>query len=215
MLKNTARSYLETQIRTASKEQLLIMLFDGAIRFCNQAKVKIEDRDIEGSYNLLIKAQNIVMELMCSLDRSIGEDIYNNLVGLYNFIYLRLVDANIKKDNVKIDEALKILVDLRGTWSDAIDKAKSEGDGVAVPGREVSPADKVQISKTPAEKPEAPGKPATSQVPKPAAPVAPGKPAAAKPTAAGKPLPFNPAKLKGKVALEQEAAPMRSINVQG
>ncbi|MBI4569780.1 MAG: flagellar export chaperone FliS [Planctomycetes bacterium] len=127
-----ARGYLETQIKTASKEQLLLMLYDGAIRFAEQAKAKIDEKDIEGSYNLLIKSQNIVLELMCCLDKAIGEELYSNLMRLYNFIYSRLVEANIKKQNTLVEEGLVILRQLRETWSEAIEKNRKEEEAAPV-----------------------------------------------------------------------------------
>jgi flagellar protein FliS len=121
-----ARKYFVNQVKTASREQLLLMLFDGAIRFSTQAKEKIESNDVEGSHNLLIRSQRIMAELMSALDNSIGEQIYNNLISLYSFVYMRLVRANMNQDTVMIDEALKILAILRETWGDAVEKAKQE-----------------------------------------------------------------------------------------
>ncbi|OHB70224.1 MAG: flagellar export chaperone FliS [Planctomycetes bacterium RBG_16_43_13] len=127
MIKNKAEQYLENQIMTATKEELLIMLFDGAIRFSEQAKVKIDEKDVEGSCKLLIKSQRIVVELMSSLNKGIlSAELYNNLMGIYNFIYLRLIDANMKKEKGKIDEALKILRIMRDAWSDAVEKNRKE-----------------------------------------------------------------------------------------
>src|SRR3989304_34758 len=127
MIKNKAEQYLENQIMTATKEELLIMLFDGAIRFSEQAKVKIDEKDVEGSCKLPIKSEGIVVELMSFLNKGIlSAELYNNLMGIYNFIYLRLIDANMKKEKGKIDEALKILRIMRDAWSDAVEKNRKE-----------------------------------------------------------------------------------------
>ncbi len=126
-MKNRAQQYLENHILTAPKEDLLLMLFDGAIRFAEQARPKIEAKDHEGSGRLLIRAQRIVIELMTSLSRDLmGEEIYGNLMSLYNFIYFRLVNANMKKDVALVDEAVKILAHLRETWSQAVEKNRRE-----------------------------------------------------------------------------------------
>ena len=126
-MKNTARQYLESQVLTATKEQLLIMLFDGAIRFSEQAKAKIDEKDIEGSCKFLIKAQRIMVELIGSLNKeTIGEEMYGNLVRLYNFVYFRLIQANVKKEVPLIDEALRILRHLRETWAQAVEKNRME-----------------------------------------------------------------------------------------
>ncbi|MBI5360800.1 MAG: flagellar export chaperone FliS [Planctomycetes bacterium] len=124
MVKQTAK-YLEMQIKTAGKEQLLLMLFDGAIKFAEQAKMKITAKEIEASHNLLIKAQRIIMELIVALDKkAIDAATYKNLTGLYTFVYLRLVEANIKRKPELVDEAIKILNNLRITWTEAIMKMK-------------------------------------------------------------------------------------------
>lgn len=126
---DASRKYLETQVRTASQEQLLLMLIDGAIRFSEQAKSKLAEKDIEGAHQLLIRAQRIMVELVSSLSRQIGDEIYNNLVRLYNFVYFRLVRANVQHSEAPIDEALKILGILRSTWAEAIEKSKEERRG--------------------------------------------------------------------------------------
>ena len=135
MNQDPSGGYLETKVFTASREQLLLMLFDGAIAFSEQAKVKIEEKDIEGSYHLLLRAQRILLELVSALDRKIGEDLYRNLVGLYLFCYRKLVEANIKKDLALVDDALRILSHLRDTWREAVAKAREETGGEPlVPG---------------------------------------------------------------------------------
>jgi flagellar protein FliS len=120
-----AQQYLKNQIMTAPKEQLLLMLFDGAMRFAEQAKGKLADKSYEESCGLLIRAQRIMIELVTSLDKNVlPEDIYNNLVRLYNFVYFRLIDANLKKEVERIDEALRILASLRATWAEAIEQER-------------------------------------------------------------------------------------------
>ncbi|MFC1588501.1 flagellar export chaperone FliS [Planctomycetota bacterium] len=121
-------SYLEVQVQTASKEQLLVMLYDGAIRFCQLAQQHLENEDIEASHNNLIRAKAIIVELMCSLDKKIGDPLYSNLISLYNFIYLRLVEANFNKSVSSLVEALEILQHLRSTWEQAIEKSSAEGN---------------------------------------------------------------------------------------
>lgn len=126
---DATRKYLETQVRTATQEQLLLMLIDGAVRFSEQAKTKLAEKDFEGTHHLLIRAQRIMIELVSSLSREIGDEIYGNLVGLYNFVYFRLVRANIEHAPEPIDEALRILASLRGTWAEAIEKSVAERRG--------------------------------------------------------------------------------------
>lgn len=116
---NAYQMYKRTQVSTASQGELLLMLFDGAIRFSNQAKEYILAKDFEQANAKLIRAQDIMMELMVSLDLDQGE-IAQNLYQLYDFIHERLVEANLKKDVELIDQALRFLEDLRDTWRQVV-----------------------------------------------------------------------------------------------
>lgn len=118
--------YLKNQIETSSPEQILILLYDGAIKFLNQAKIGIQNKDIELSHNNLTKAQNIISELRNTLDMEIGGDLANNLYALYNYFNRRLVQANIKKEIEPVDEVLEHLRGLRDTWKQAIIKKREE-----------------------------------------------------------------------------------------
>lgn len=123
-------SYLRTRVQTASKDQLLLMLFDGAIRFTEQAKVELPEKNYEASCTLLCKAKKIVIELITAIDRDqMDPEIYNNLVGLYNFIYQNLSEGNLLRKVEPLDQALPILHHLRDTWAMAI-------EGLAVADRQ-------------------------------------------------------------------------------
>lgn len=127
--------YLKNQIETSSPEQILILLYDGAIKFLNQAKIGIQNKDIELTHNNLIKAQNIISELRDTLDMEIGGELANNLYSLYNYFNRRLVQANIKKEIEPLDEVLEHLKGLRDTWKQAIIK-KREEDKLDAAGQE-------------------------------------------------------------------------------
>lgn len=118
--------YLKNQIETSSPEQILILLYDGAIKFLNQAKIGIQKKDIELTHNNLIKAQNIISELRDTLDMEIGGELANNLYALYNYFNKRLVQANIKKEIEPVNEVLEHLRGLRDTWKQAIIKKREE-----------------------------------------------------------------------------------------
>ncbi|TET38975.1 MAG: flagellar export chaperone FliS [Planctomycetota bacterium] len=117
-----AQKYLETQVRTATREQLLLMLFDGAIRFAETAKTAIAEQDYEQMHEFLLRTQRIIVELMGSLDRRVGDEIYSRLIQLYKFTYLKLVSANLQKNPAFIDEALEVIQHLRDSWQMAVDK---------------------------------------------------------------------------------------------
>jgi flagellar secretion chaperone FliS len=118
--------YLRTRVLTASAEQLQLMLYDGAVRFCEQARVAIEARQIEESFKALSRAQRIVLELCNSMKDEVAPEMCANMRRLYIFCYERLVDANIKKELKPLDEALGVLRDLRQTWVLLMEKLQTE-----------------------------------------------------------------------------------------
>jgi flagellar protein FliS len=126
-MKKPARQYQESHILTAPKEELLLLLLDGAIRFAEQGRAQMRDKKYEESCRLYIRAQRILMELIQSLDaKALDAQIYANLVGLYYFVYRRLVEANVTHAEPPVADALKILAHLRETWAQAVDKARKE-----------------------------------------------------------------------------------------
>ena len=122
---NPLRSYKETQIKTATPGKLILMMYDGAIRHLNQALQEMDDehRRYDSISNSLIKAQDIIAELMISLDFERGGEIAKNLFGLYVFMNRRLLDGNIKKDRTPLEEVKTLLIELRGAWAEVADKA--------------------------------------------------------------------------------------------
>ena len=121
-----AAQYKKAQVETATPEELLIMLYDGAIRFLVVARKAMEEKDIEKSHNNLIKAQNILLEFMHSLDMEIGGEMAQNLYNLYEYLHHRLVQANIKKDLGMVDEVLGHLRALKATWEEAARISRKE-----------------------------------------------------------------------------------------
>ena len=120
------QEYLKTKVMTASAEMLTLMLWDGAIRFAEQGKDAILKKDIESSYKALVRSQKIVMELNASLKHDVNPDLCGKLASLYNFIYRRLVEANLEKDPKFVDDALEIMRHQRETWVLLMDKLAKE-----------------------------------------------------------------------------------------
>ena len=118
--------YQNNQIATASREQILLMLYDGAIRFCKQAKAAIEAKDAATKGTYISKTVAIITEFSNSLDHEIGGDIASNLDALYNFMLAELSKANINNDPGKIDTVCNMLCELRATWAEAIEINNSE-----------------------------------------------------------------------------------------
>lgn len=114
------KQYQKMNIETATREQILIMLYDGAIQFLNKAKIALPKKDYENYNNNLIGAQKIIQEFINSLDREIAPQLAENLASLYEYFIRRLIHANIKKDIEAIDEVLTYLKNLKATWEKAI-----------------------------------------------------------------------------------------------
>lgn len=109
--------YLETTIQTASPAQLLIMLYDGAIRFCRQGIESINEKNYSDANANLLKVQNIVSEFIITIDRS--SPISEELLQLYEYFNIRLVEANMKKSTEPAEEVLGHLIELKETWIQA------------------------------------------------------------------------------------------------
>jgi flagellar protein FliS len=112
-----AANYLKTRVMTATPEQLQMMLYDGAIRFCEQAAPAIAKKDWETTYHTLAKAQKIVTELITSLRPEIQPDLCKKLAGLYTYIHRKLVEASTKHNPEALQEALRLLKFQRETWA--------------------------------------------------------------------------------------------------
>jgi flagellar secretion chaperone FliS len=108
--------YRENSIMTASPEQLVVMLYDGAGRFLRQA----EDSMIDGSWlqasEKLSRAEAIIDELLATLDMDAGE-VADRLQSIYVFCKTRLIEARIQRDAVRVDQVARLLSELREAWS--------------------------------------------------------------------------------------------------
>lgn len=123
MYSNGYNVYKNNSVNYASKEQLLLMLVEGAVKFCKIARQAILDKDIKRAHDALIRTQDIFSELIVSLDTSSGEWAVQ-LARVYAFIKEKLVEANITKNIEIIDEILPLVEDINETWKEAYKKAK-------------------------------------------------------------------------------------------
>jgi flagellar protein FliS len=119
---NQNTAYRKTQVETASPEALILMLYDGALRFMSQAEIAFEEKNIEQISNLLLRIQAIFAELMSALDKEKGGEIAVNLERLYVFFLEKLGDANMKKDPIPLTEIKPLVQNLRNTWEIAMQK---------------------------------------------------------------------------------------------
>ena len=123
MYSNGYNVYKNNAVNYASKEQLLLMLVEGAVKFCKIARQAIMDKDVKKAHNALIRTQDIFSELMISLDTSVG-DWAVQLFNVYAFIKEKLVEANMSKNLEIIDEILPLIEDINETWKEAYVRAK-------------------------------------------------------------------------------------------
>lgn len=121
---NAAEAYKRQQILTATPEALTLMLYNGALRFMTEGREALEKKNFEEANISLQKAQNIITEFRVTLNMEY--EIAHQLMPLYNYVYDRLVEANLKSDVDKIDEAKHIITELRDAWAKAMVKARKE-----------------------------------------------------------------------------------------
>ena len=112
---NAYNTYKQNSVNLASKDQLLLMLLDGAVKFSKIARQAIIDKDIMKAHENLVKTQDIFVELMTSLDTNSGEWA-GNLIALYDFINRQLINANIKKDINILEETIRLIEEVRNMW---------------------------------------------------------------------------------------------------
>ena len=116
---NAYQVYRQTQAQTAAPGELVVMLYQGAIRFVGAGIDAIDSKDIPAAHNSLIKAQAVISELADSLDVERGGDIARNLASVYEYLNRRLVAANLAKDAEPAREVLALLRELLPAWQAA------------------------------------------------------------------------------------------------
>lgn len=116
--RNAYAAYENSKIVTASPAELTLMLYDGAIKFCNIAITAVEKKDVEKANNNIIKVEKIITEFQNTLNTKyqVAEDFDN----VYDYLQQRLFEANIKKDKDILEEVLKHLRVMRDTWKEVM-----------------------------------------------------------------------------------------------
>lgn len=116
--RNPYAAYQNSRIMTASPAELTLMLYDGAIKFCNIAIAGIEKNDVEKAHNNIIKVERIINEFQATLDHKypVAKDFDN----VYRYLKKRLMEANVKKDPEILEEVLKHLRTMRDTWKEVM-----------------------------------------------------------------------------------------------
>ncbi len=118
LARQAANSYLQAEVQTRTPLELVVMLYDGALRFTAQARAAIERRDIRARREAIARTLAIVSELQSTLDMEQGGDISKSLDSLYVYISGRLIEAASKQNVQPLDEAAKVLTTLRDAWAE-------------------------------------------------------------------------------------------------
>ncbi|MGG7147221.1 flagellar export chaperone FliS [Clostridium butyricum] len=124
MYSNGYNAYKNNSVNYASKEQLLLMLLDGAVKFSKIGRQAILEKDIKRAHDSITRTQEIFTELRVSLDQNAGEWAVQ-MFNVYGFINEKLFEANIKKDEKIMDEVIPLIEEVRDIWYAAEKKAKS------------------------------------------------------------------------------------------
>lgn len=117
-------AYQNNKVMTASPAELTLMLYEGAIKFCNIAIMGIEQNDIEKASNNIIKVERIIDEFRSTLN--FKYPVAKDFDDVYRYLNERLAQANIKKDKEILEEVLKHLRTMRDTWKEVMVLSKQE-----------------------------------------------------------------------------------------
>jgi flagellar protein FliS len=207
------QQYRKAQIETATPAQLILMLYDGAIRFCALGKEAMLVRRLEEQNTHLIRAQRILGELMGSLDRELGGELAGNLFSLYLFMYQELVMANLHGKPEPVDRVVSQLTELRDSWQEAeritaragTSKSQNSAGQAGQAARPVAPAAPAAAASAPAQ----PAGPAVTA--KPETGVLAQARAASAPAPAVSAAGARPAPAAGSTAQPMRPAPVRRL----
>jgi len=123
---NGVQSYRKTNITTSDPVKLIIMCYEGVIDNLKLAKEKIKEKDYEKKAKAIIKAQDIINELICSLNFEKGGEIAGNLESLYNYMLRRILQGDLNKDVKAIEEVIGIFTELLSAWQEVESKPESQ-----------------------------------------------------------------------------------------
>ena len=125
-----AKSYQAVAVTTASPGNLVLMLFDGALRFLSTALIGFQNEEIakknEEIHNNLIKTQRILRELQCSLDLKLGGEFAQTMYALYDFMIEELRKANLAKEPGPIQTVERLLGEIRDAWAQMLEQSQSQ-----------------------------------------------------------------------------------------
>jgi len=120
------QAYQKAAVNTVDQGKLIVMLYDGAIKFLTQAADKISKGQQYEAHTNLVKGKGIIAELMASLNMEKGGDIALNLQRLYSYMYNELIDANLNKDTRRLEAVVTLLRELREGWRSVSTEGKTD-----------------------------------------------------------------------------------------
>ncbi len=109
-------NYLVTQVMTAPPQKLQLMLIEGAIRAARLARQQWQSGDAGGASEAIIRAQEILSTLIAGLNHAVAPELVRRVAGVYAFVHRSLVEANLRHDEAKLDDVLRVLEEERETW---------------------------------------------------------------------------------------------------
>ncbi|PJI09827.1 MULTISPECIES: flagellar export chaperone FliS [Clostridium] len=118
-VKDAYKQYRTNSVTYASKDQLLLMLLGGAVKFSKIGRQAIVDKDFHKANENIKKSQNVFYELIATLDLEMAGDWGPNIVSIYKYIINELIEANMKKDVSKMDEVIPLIEEVKATWDEA------------------------------------------------------------------------------------------------
>lgn len=136
-MSNPYSQYQKTQVTTASREKVLLMLYEGAIRFTKHASAAMRQKKVAEKGKYISKATAILSELMATLDFKAGGQLAVDLENLYVFMIDKLIEGNIKNDVECLDAVEKLLMTLYEAWKDIVENPRADG----VPSAKLQPED--------------------------------------------------------------------------
>jgi len=126
-MNNPYKKYQQTQVTTASREKILLMLYEGAIRFTKQAKAAMDAGKVAEKGTFISKATAILSELMATLDFKAGGQLAVDLENLYVFMIDKLIEGNINNDQKCLESVESLLMTLYQAWKDVVENPRPDG----------------------------------------------------------------------------------------
>lgn len=159
MYNNPHRAYQKTQITTAKPEKILLLLYEGAIRFIRIANTRMKEKNIAEKGKFISKTIAIISELMNTLDHKVGGQLAADLENLYMFMIDKLIEANMHNNPEHLEVVEKLLTTLYQAWQDVVNNPRPDG----VPSPTLQPDLDAMMNASQHKKEEATPKVATSQ----------------------------------------------------